>query len=181
MALTAQDQQAVVAAHNAYRSAQGINTPALQWSSDLATGAQQWADNLATNVHGLKHSDQSQTKLGENIASAGRLPGDPPNNPAQMVDQWGKTPGMNPDGSSKPSEQQNFKPGIFSASTTTCPVSTTGNWQDIGHYSQVIWRTTTSVGCGFATDSTPDSNGFIWDYLVGRYSPAGNMEGVKVP
>ena len=176
MPLPSQDQQkAIVAAHNAYRGDPAIHAPDLQWDDKLAADAQKWADNLATTVHTLKHSDQSKTKLGENIAAAGRLPSSPPTNPADMVDQWGKTPGMNPDGTSKPSEQQNFKPGTFP------DISKTGDWHDAGHYSQVIWGDTANIACGFATDSTPDAGGFIWDYLVCRYSPGGNVSGVQVP
>jgi hypothetical protein len=185
--LPSQDQQkAIVAAHNAYRSQDpAVNARDVTWDPNLAADAQKWADNLATNVHTLQHSsnpkDSAGNSLGENIAAAGRLPGSSPTDPAAMVDQWGKTPGMNSDGTSKPSEQQNFKPGTFSNSTTTCPVSKTGDWHDVGHYTQVIWGDTVSIACGFATDSTPDTNGFIWDYLVCRYSPAGNVSGVQVP
>ena len=166
MALSSQDPQAIVDAHNAYRSAQGINTPALQWDTTLATGAQTWADYLATTVHDLQHSTSAQrgANIGENIAQSSKGS----STPAQMVDSWGKTV---IDGSS---EQGNFQPGVFTASTTACAVSKTKNWQDVGHYTQVIWRGTTNVGCGFASDGTND-------YLVCRYSPAGNQEGSQVP
>ena len=49
-------------------------------------------------------------------------------------------------------------------------VSTTGNWQDVGHYTQIIWRDTTRLGCGIAT-------GLGRDWLVCRYSPPGNWVG----
>lgn len=157
MSLTPEDQKAIVDAHNAYRSDPAINAPSLQWSNDLATGAQSWAENLATNVHALQHSTSAERgyHIGENIAAAGGK------TPAKMVDQWG-------------AEQGNFIPGIFSTSTTTCPVSKTGNWQQVGHYTQVIWNDTTSVGCGFASDGSRD-------YLVCRYDPAGNMPDVQIP
>lgn len=29
-------------------------------------------------------------------------------------------------------------------------VSRTGSWQDVGHYTQVVWRDTREVGCGSA-------------------------------
>ena len=163
MAVTSQDQQAIVAAHNAYRSDPAINTPALQWSSDLAAGAQSWADNLATNIHHLQHSDFSvRAGLGENIAQASKGS----NTAAHMVDFWGKT--RTDAKKEKPAEQENYKPGVFP------DTSKTGNWADAGHYTQVIWRTTTSVGCGIASDGTND-------YLVCRYSEAGNMSGVQLP
>lgn len=155
MALAQQDQQDIVTAHNAYRSDPAINTPPLQWSNDLAASAQIWADQLAATST-FAHS--GTPGVGENIAegSTGSF------TPAQMVDFWGKT-AMNGN-----SEQANFQPGTFPNT------SITGNWADAGHYTQVIWRTTTSVGCGFASDGTTD-------YLVCQYSPPGNMEGVNVP
>ena len=49
-------------------------------------------------------------------------------------------------------------------------VSNTGRWQDVGHYTQIIWRNTTELGCGIAT-------GGGRDYLVCRYAPPGNVSG----
>ena len=65
-------------------------------------------------------------------------------------------------------EKRNFKPGVFP------DVSLTGNWEDAGHYSQMIWPTTIRVGCGTA-------RGAQWEYLVCRYSPPGNRDGSQVP
>jgi hypothetical protein len=151
MALTQQQQQDIVDEHNnTYRAA--VGGPALTWSDTLAQTAQAWADNLATAVHTIQHSGQQG--VGENIAAAS-----PPGSEtvSQMVDQWG-------------AEQADFTPGIFPN------VAKDGNWQNVGHYTQVIWRATTQVGCGFATDT----NG-TWDYLVCQYTPPGNVEGEQVP
>jgi hypothetical protein len=49
-------------------------------------------------------------------------------------------------------------------------LSTTGRWQDVGHYSQIIWRSTRKVGCALG-------EGARFDYLVCRYFPAGNVFG----
>ena len=65
-------------------------------------------------------------------------------------------------------EKGRFRPGIFPA------VSRTGNWTHVGHYSQMIWPTTTRLGCAIA--SGPRS-----DVLVCRYAPAGNIDGRRVP
>ena len=75
--------------------------------------------------------------------------------PAQMVGSWA-------------AEKRYFRPGIFPA------VSTTGNWIDVSHYTQMIWPTTTRVGC--AIYRAPQ-----WDYLICRYSPPGNVDGKPVP
>ena len=49
-------------------------------------------------------------------------------------------------------------------------VSNTGRWQDVGHYTQIIWRDSTRLGCGLAT-------GGGRDVLVCRYAPQGNIVG----
>ena len=50
--------------------------------------------------------------------------------------------------------------------------STTGKWTDVGHYTQMIWSGTTQLGCAVASSRD-------YDYLVCRYSPAGNVVGRK--
>jgi hypothetical protein len=66
------------------------------------------------------------------------------------------------------SEARYFMPGQFPA------VSRSGNWADVGHYTQMIWPTTTHVGCALASNARSD-------YLVCRYSPAGNIDGRQLP
>lgn len=51
--------------------------------------------------------------------------------------------------------------------------STTGDWRDVGHYTQMIWQSTTTIGCGVASNETDD-------YLVCRYTPAGNVYGQTI-
>jgi hypothetical protein len=64
-------------------------------------------------------------------------------------------------------ERGKFKPGKFPA------VSRTGKWEDVGHYSQLIWRDTKEVGCAVARNREND-------FLVCRYWPGGNWVGVEV-
>ena len=66
------------------------------------------------------------------------------------------------------SEERYFRPGTFP------DVSSTGKWADVAHYTQIIWRNTQRVGCAFHPTPT-------WDYLLCRYSPAGNVIGQRVP
>jgi hypothetical protein len=65
------------------------------------------------------------------------------------------------------SERRMFVPGVFPA------VSRTGNWADVAHYTQMVWPKTERIGCALA------SNRKI-DYLVCRYSPAGNIDGTFI-
>lgn len=121
-----------------------VGVPPLQWSDRLAANAQQWANHLAATGT-FEHSG-----AGENLAqgSAGRF------SVTQLVDMWG-------------AEKQSFKYGTFP------DVSTTENWSDVGHYTQMVWRKTTEVGCGLAR-----GNGN--DILVCHYNPAGNVIGQGV-
>ncbi|MFQ3615714.1 MAG: CAP family protein [Cyanobacteriota bacterium] len=137
----------VLSAHNRYRAE--LNLPPLQWSDALAQNAQGWADVLA--ARGGRRLEHSQgTGEGENLwmGTAGYFSYD------DMVTGWGD-------------EKQYFRPGTFPN------VSTTGNWADVGHYTQIIWRDTTHVGCGLATAGGND-------ILVCRYSPPGNYSGRRV-
>jgi Cysteine-rich secretory protein family/LysM domain len=138
--------QEILDAHNNYRAEVGV--PPLQWSDSLAASAQQWANYLASTGQ-FKHSGTNG--VGENLAQ-----GSPPGSwtVTQLVDIWG-------------AEKQYFTEGIFPN------VSSTGNWEDVGHYTQMVWRNTTQVGCGVAT-----GNGNI--VLVGQYTPPGNVNGESV-
>ncbi len=115
----------------------------LQWSDQLAAQAQQWAEHLA-DIGQLVHSGSGQNLA---MASAGT------ETLTQLVDLWG-------------GEAQDFVNGNFP------DISTTGNWEDVGHYTQIIWRSTRRVGCGGA-----EENGM--DFLVCDYDPPGNVMGEK--
>src|SRR5271165_1217526 len=142
--LTSDRIQAILDAHTSYRAQVGV--PPLQWSDSLAVSAQNWANQLAatgTLVH-------SHGPYGENLAdgTAGAF------SVTQLVDIWGN-------------EKQFFIAGTFPN------VSSTGNWDDVGHYTQVVWRNTTQVGGGLAT-------GHGSDFLVCQYLPEGNVDGQAV-
>ena len=61
-------------------------------------------------------------------------------------------------------EKRNFKLGLFPAN------SRTGDVEVVGHYTQLIWRQTTAVGCAIAQSRSED-------VLVCRYSSGGNVTG----
>jgi hypothetical protein len=139
----------IVAAHNAERTALGM--PPLVWDAELANGASIYAQHLAaTGV--FAHSDRSKRRgIGENLwmGSHGDFSFE------AMVGGWS-------------AEKRFFVPGVFPHN------SRTGNWADVGHYTQMIWPSTQRVGCAIAsTQST--------DYLVCRYSTAGNIDGLRLP
>lgn len=139
--------QRLLAAHNRHRAT--VGAPPLRWSAKLAADAAAYAPRLAA-IGRLEHSPRaSRPGQRENLwmGPAGRhsLEG--------MIDNWAE-------------ERAQFRPGLFP------DVSTSGNWMDVSHYTQMIWPSTTEVGCGVHRAS--------WDYLVCRYTPPGNRDGQRV-
>jgi len=157
---TGQLAERLLAAHNRERAA--VGAAALQWDAQLAAHAASYGPALA-GIRTLVHSPrESRPGERENLAMAwhGTL------TPEQLVDVWSREKGM-------------IEPGAIGLG---CPVklgcmtfpaaSRTGRWEDIAHYTQMVWPTTTRVGCAiFAAD---------WDYLICRYSPPGNIDGKPV-
>ncbi|MGF1496231.1 MAG: CAP family protein [Elainellaceae cyanobacterium] len=140
--------QQILEAHNRYR--QEVGVPPLSWSDELSQDAQAWADYLASLGGNTLQHDRDRNGQGENLwlGTAGFF------SVVDAVDAWG-------------SERQFFRPGTFPE------VSTTGNWADVGHYTQIIWRDTERVGCA---QSTAGGN----NILVCRYGPPGNFIGQPV-
>jgi hypothetical protein len=139
----------ILAAHNAERARMGM--PPLVWDNELGNGAAAYAQQMAFT--GLfQHSNrQARRGIGENLwmGTHGAF------SVEAMVGGWA-------------AEKRYFMPGVFPNN------SSSGNWEDVGHYTQMIWPTTTRIGCAIA--STPRI-----DYLVCRYATAGNIDGRRLP
>ncbi len=166
---------AVLNLHNQVRHAVGVPpVPPLVWNDNLAVIADAWVNHLKTINHGLPingplqipHS-QSATSgtTGENIAVSTAWPSSAPlNTTVQLTQSWvNEKNGGNHNGISC----QPYAEHPFSASDLQC----------YAHYTQIVWRTTTGVGCSTVTDTGTTSqnvNGNI-RYLVCDYSPPGNI------
>ena len=137
----------LLAAHNQERAAHGIAR--LHWSPKLAAQAGTWAQTLA--ARGAFEHSASRHGAGENLwmGTTGYFA------PEDMIGKFVK-------------EGRRFRPGRFP------DVSSSGNWADVGHYTQLIWPATQEVGCALET-------GHGNDVLVCRYYPAGNMMGALIP
>jgi hypothetical protein len=137
-----------LSAHNAEPGRAGV--PALNWSGTLARDAGSWADARARKGR-LEHaSSDARHGMGGNLwmGSAGDYSAE------DMVGGF-------------VSERDAFRAGTFPH------VSRTGNWADVGHYTQLIWPSTQEVGCAI-------SKGETTDVLACRYAPAGNIVGQKI-
>lgn len=132
--------------HNKVRRDHGVAP--LRWDDALARSAARYAQELADEEK-FEHSsaEGEDARQGENLwmgtASAFTY--------TEMTSSWLE-------------EGAAYKPGRFP------DVSRTGSWQDVGHYTQMIWSGTREVGCAIASNKTDD-------YLVCRYAPAGNVMG----
>jgi hypothetical protein len=138
----------ILAAHNAERARAGAMP--LAWDNALGTAAAAYAQQMAMTAR-FEHSDRSKRRgTGENLwmGTHGAF------SLEAMVGAWA-------------SEKRWFAPGLFPN------ISRTGDWVDVGHYTQMIWPTTQRVGCALA--ATPRI-----DYLVCRYATAGNIDGRPV-
>lgn len=139
----------LLALHNRERAS--VGTPALAWDGDLASAAAGYAAELARRGR-LAHSPgDSRPGQGENlwIGTRGAY------SLEEMVGGWA-------------AEKRLFEPGTFPE------VSDSGHWQDVAHYTQMIWRGTARLGCAVRSSASAD-------VLVCRYAPPGNIVGQRVP
>jgi len=142
-------RRAMIEGHDAARAAVGL--PPLAWDQALVASARAYAGEMARSRR-FAHADQpvgGPTRQGENLWTGTRGA----YAYAEMIDHW-------------IDERRDFVNGI------TPNFSRTGKWEDVAHYSQIVWRGTTRVGCAIASNARDD-------YLVCRYAPAGNVVGER--
>ncbi len=118
-----------------------VGSPPIVWNDDLARDAGAWARTLA--AEGSFEHDETDRGQGENLwmGTRGAF------GVAEMIAGW--------------SDEKRVLARLSS-------------WEDdfsaVGHYTQMVWKDTRSVGCAVARSRTDD-------YLVCRYHPQGNVMG----
>jgi hypothetical protein len=136
----------VLTMHNQARREFGVAP--VEWSEELAAGALAHAQYMAaTGVYGHDQTPGRRRKSGENLWRGQRGIFAYDVMVRVMVD-----------------EARYFRPGAFPDN------SVNGDWHAVAHYTQIIWPTTTEVGCALASNATTD-------YFVCRYAPTGNKDG----
>ncbi|WP_374943935.1 CAP domain-containing protein [Sphingomonas sp.] len=132
------------------RERTAVEVPPVAWDDTLAADALGYAQAMARSGR-FQHAEQpqGQGREGENLWTGTRG--------AYRYDErfghWA-------------AERRDF------VDAPTPGFSRTGRWQDVAHYTQIVWRGSTRVGCAMASNATDD-------YLVCRYSPPGNVVGER--
>ena len=142
----------MIKAHNEYR-AQHPGTPSLTKDKALVKHAQAHADYLV-QLGTLRHSN---TVYGENvywnsattIASSG-------DSEAEVAKAWARAAAK--------AWYSEIKDYDFATGTAKTPGAV------IGHFTQMVWKNTTQIGCGIAM-------GDSGTYMVCNYAPPGNFLG----
>lgn len=138
-------EERLLAAHNRERAAVGLEP--MSWDPELAAHAGAWGAELARADIFQHAPQQDEDPQGENLwtGTQGAY------TPEEMVGAWAE-------------EKKLYRHAPFPA------VSRTGQWTDVGHYTQMVWRETDRVGCAVTA-------GGEFEYLVCRYRTAGNVIG----
>ncbi len=150
----AQRFKGVLEAHNWIRQKRGL-TP-LKWSAKLAEYSQQWADHLGSGSHCQIRHRSGMPPYGENLYRASAL-------------RWsdGRTEQL-------PITIQNVvkawtdEERWFDYQRNRCQPG-----KKCGHYTQVVWKDTTEVGCAVKICADKSQT---W---VCSYNPPGNFQGVR--
>lgn len=141
--LDGNEEQAILSHHNQVRAS--VRIPPLHWSDDLALHAAHWAETLATQGCKLQHSHDSS--YGENLFITSNQ--DTHQAVVEAARAW--------------ENEKHYYNG---------QILTKANWSKARHYTQMVWRNTSLLGCAKAICA----KGVV---VVCNYDPAGNRLGEK--
>jgi pathogenesis-related protein 1 len=194
--VTSDEQGEIVERHNLYRDLiKEATLPDLVWDDELAMHAQTWANYLAENYsdddaksgqsphandyQASSHSEDEHYE-GENIGFSTKRIGfvDTANGPIDTSLEYvydaknGEEELLDVDGviDAWASEAYYYDYATNKSNTLGKPV---------GHYTQIIWKNTTKVGCGKAIAKKFEFNNVYYEIQVCRYSLPGNIIGEK--
>lgn len=149
-ALGDDESKALVDFHNDKR--REVKVPPVSWSKDLAVFAQEWADHIAETgtIEHRPRKGEFKSKYGENLA-------------------WG--PGEF--GVQDAAAVWYGEKKAYDGGKQTIP----DDLPEIGHYTQMVWKTSTKIGAGKAVIRKGDLKGYM--VIVCNYDPPGNVVGEK--
>ncbi|NJR51089.1 MAG: hypothetical protein HC780_17420 [Leptolyngbyaceae cyanobacterium CSU_1_3] len=121
-----------------------VNVPPLRWSKKLADQAQEWANNPKAQEGPIELQHRPGGFSGAGENMAGG------GSVTEMVNGWGR------------------EGGDYDYATNSCR-----SGKVCGHYTQVVWKNSTDIGCGVAPHRS------YGKLLVCNYSPPGNFNGER--
>ena len=144
--LAAEEMRTLVSLHNKARA--DVDVGPLVWSKSLAAYAQSWADHLASTSCRMEHRPRSgpwKQEHGENllIGTVGY------HGVVDALRAWER-------------EKSVYHGAALNSS----------NWDPSGHYTQMVWKSTSQIGCAKA-----ECRGNV--LVVCNYDPPGNILGQK--
>ena len=143
--LDGDEEQSVLSYHNQVRAS--VKVPPLSWSNELAQYAAKRAATLASQGCTLQHS--KDLSYGENLFMHSSSQDDKHQAVIDAASSW-------------ESEKVNYSGETLHKA----------NWSQAGHYTQMVWRNTSQLGCA----KVACSDQLI---VVCNYNPAGNKLGKK--
>ena len=144
--LAEEDISLALKVHNDARAAVGVQS--LVWSKILEADALEWAKTMAKKDDMYHSSNESRTGQGENLYMYSGFSSETPAGD-------GSTAWYN--------EIDDYTYSVIGSPENANVM--------IGHYTQMIWSSTTEVGIGKATSASGR------EFVVARYSPRGNYIG----
>lgn len=146
------EMKAVLDQHNVYRCLH--NVPNLVWDSEVAANAQAWADK------GLfDHSPENQRVINGSQCGESLYWGEPVAVGSDAVGVWY-------------SEIESTSP--YGLAKSILDTKDSVKHRQVGHYTQVVWKSTTKVGCGKGRAAIQSKSGDLW---VCQYCSSGNVVG----
>lgn len=141
--LSGEQRQEFIDVHNQWRA--NVGTKPLEWNNDLAKYAAEWAMQLTKKCQMEHRPTEGKWKriYGENLYWISTSSA----SPKHAVDSWG-------------SEIQYYK--------KPAPIKSPNKY---GHYTQMVWKNTTEVGCAIAVCKEGGT------LVVCNYDPPGNWLG----
>ncbi|XP_074108076.1 venom allergen 5-like [Cotesia typhae] len=132
----------------------GGEIPPLVWDNELAEIAQRWANQCQFGHDLCRNVDRFQ--VGQNVA--------------KMMHSWNEFVSLSQLVQYWYDEVQNFNRNYIRNFQWQ-------SWPQIGHYTQLVWGSTRTIGCGFIRYKD-----WFWytTYLVCNYGPTGNRIGQHV-
>ena len=128
--LTRAEQQSILRHHNEARRLAGL--PGLKWSTEIAKTSSSWADTLGTEGCTMRHASHIDRKgYGENLYMA-----------------WSS------DRRFKLKSSDVMQGWLDEAVDYTYDSNSCTPGRMCGHYTQIVWRGTTKLGCGKTQCST---------------------------